>query len=487
MGHDPEILHPGMEPTDEKVSPVTTTYSALTDEEKRKIIRRVDYRLVTVLGFMYCVSLMDRTNLPAANIAGMKDELQLGIGERYGIISLAFFPTYVIFQPPSTFLVRMVGPKIHLSLICLLWGSCMIGMAFVQSWDVLAGLRVILGVLEAGFFPSCVYLLSTWYTRYEVGKRNAVFYLLGMLSAAFSGIMAFGIMHMKGIGGLSGWRWIFVIEGLITVVIAAIGFWLLVDFPDSKRTSNKFLPDHHREWIISRVQADRGDAKVLPFSVGSYLRSGLDWKIWLYAMIFFNTTTITYALAYFMPIILNGALKFDVGAAQCLVAPPYAFAAIVIMATSWAGDKYRIRGPIVVFNNLLCIIGLPLMGWATDPRVRYLGIFFTTAGANSNVPAVMTYQANNIRGQWKRAFCSAILVGFGGIGGISGSLVFRNQDAPNYHPGLYACIACSLLSILIVAGLTLHFRIENAKAERGEKELEINENETFSPGFRYTY
>jgi hypothetical protein len=84
-----------------------------------------------------------------------------------GIITLVFFITYVIFQPPSTVIVRKVGPRIHLALITLLWGACMIAMGFVSHWDVMAGMRVLLGLLEAGFFPSCVYLLSTWYTRCE--------------------------------------------------------------------------------------------------------------------------------------------------------------------------------------------------------------------------------------------------------------------------------------------------------------------------------
>lgn len=88
------------------------------------------------------------------------------------IITLVFFITYVIFQPPSTVLVRELGPRVHLSLITLFWGACMIGMGFVKQWEVLAGLRVILGVLEAGFFPCSVYLLSTWYTRCK-SPRNA--------------------------------------------------------------------------------------------------------------------------------------------------------------------------------------------------------------------------------------------------------------------------------------------------------------------------
>jgi len=283
-------------------------------------------------------------------------------------------------------------------------------------------------------------------------------------------------MHMKGLAGLNGWRWIFIIEGLITVVIGAAGYWLLVDFPDSKRNTWKFLDAREREWICSRVHADRGDVQVPPFSLKEYFRVGRDWKVWAYAMLFFNTTTTTYALAFFLPLILRGSMGFDAGTAQCLIAPPYALAGIVMYYTSWVGDKYHIRGPIVVFNMLLVIIGLPIMGFHSSAAVRYFGVFLVTAGANSNVPAAMSYQANNIRGQWKRAFCSATFVSFGGVGGIAGSLVFRSQDAPTgYKPGLYACITTSLLNLLIVAALSITFYFENKKADRGEKELESDE------------
>lgn len=176
---------------------------------------------------------------------------------------------------------------------------------------------------------------------------------------------------------------------------------------------------------MARVNADRGDAKIHAFSLANFIRGGMDWKIWAYALIFFNTTTITYALAYFLPVILNESLGFEVGAAQCLVAPPYAFAGFVMFGTGWLGDKYKVRGIPILINMAFCIIGLPIMGFHPNPSVRYFGVFLVTAGANSNVPATMSYQATNIRGQWKRAFCSATLVGFGGLGGIAGSLVFR--------------------------------------------------------------
>jgi sugar phosphate permease len=282
-------------------------------------------------------------------------------------------------------------------------------------------------------------------------------------------------MQLNGRAGLTGWRWIFIIEGIITCILGIGGYWLLVDFPDSTRKSWSFLGVRERAWIVDRVHRDRGDAHLPAFNLWKYLGAGRDWKIWAYAMIFFNTTTVSYALAYFLPIILNLNMGFSVGASQCLVAPPYAFAGIVMFAGAWCGDRYKLRGPIIIGNMILCLIGLPIMGFHPNPNVRYFGVFLTTAGANANVPAVMAYQANNIRGQWKRALCSATLVGFGGVGGIAGSLVFREQDKPSYAPGLYACIACCLLTLLLVSGLSIDFYYQNRKADRGEKQLEARD------------
>lgn len=116
------------------------------------------------------------------------------------------------------------------------------------------------------------------------------------------------------------------------------------------------------------------------------------------------------------------------------------FAALVTWATAWVGDRYHVRSPIVVFNNLLMIIGLVLVAFVQPPGVRYFGIFLATGGVTASVPAIYAYQTNNLRGQWKRGLSTALMVALGGIGGITGSLVFRSQDAPNYRPGIYACI-----------------------------------------------
>jgi len=173
-------------------------------------------------------------------------------------------------------------------------------------------------------------------------------------------------------------------------------------------------------------------------------------------------------------------MKFSLAKAQCLVAPPYVAAAIVMYTEAYYADKLHLRGPVVVFNAILGLIGLPLLGFSSNNGVRYLGVFFATICANANVPAVLTYQANNIRGQWKRAFCSATLVGFGGVGGIIGSTVFREEDSPGYRPGIEACLIANGLIILIVGIMTLVFRRANRNSEQGGRVIEGHE------GFRYT-
>lgn len=187
-----------------------------------------------------------------------------------------------------------------------------------------------------------------------------------------------------------------------------------------------------------------------------------------------------YAISFFLPIILRENMGMTVGEAQMLSAPPYVFAALVMLACAWLGDKYHIRGPLLLINCTLGIIGLPLLGWASQPSVRFFGTFLICASANGGIPTVMAYQANNIRGHWKRAFASATLIGGGGLGGIAGSLIFRRQDRPYYRPGIYAGLACNFVIIGIVVINTVIFRRQNKKADRGETILEGDAN------FRYT-
>nr|POE46956.1 putative transporter [Quercus suber] len=340
-----------------------------------------------------------RTNLGLAVVAGMGVDLKL-IGNRYSLITLVFFLTYVFLQPPATVILRKVGPRAFLPSITILWGITMMCFGFVKEWTDVLPLRLILGIFEAGFFPGCAYLLSCWYPRYDLQKRNAVFYLIGSVSSAFSGILAYGFYQMNGLGdlgpsygqhygptkanptapsgimpGIAGWRWIFIMQGIITICVGFLGAVLIADFPEKAATKSRslaipFLNESEAAFVVARIEQDRHDAIPEAFSLKTYLQCACDAKIWAFAALFGLTTTVTYAIAYFLPIILNDGLGFDIAETECLIAPPYVVAAIWTYVCAVIGDKYHVRGPLVVVNALLGLIGLPLLGFASNNAVR---------------------------------------------------------------------------------------------------------------------
>ncbi|KAL4801860.1 phthalate transporter [Aspergillus unguis] len=454
---------------------------AITPQERKRLIRRIDLRLVVTLGCLYCISLLDRTNLGVASVAGMQPALDMNASNNgYSITSVLFFITYTIFQIPATVTIRKVGPRIFLAAIVFFWGAVMIGFGFVPSWPAMAGLRVILGAFEAGFYPGCVYLLSTWYPRYELQKRNAAFYLIGSTASGFGGILAYGLMQMDGIGNQEGWRWIFIIEGILTCVLGLCSYLILVDFPEQSPKSWRFLTEAEAAYVVASINNDRSDVHAEPFSIKQYLWNGADSKVWIYAVMYMFTTANTYSISYFLPIILQDSMGFSVAKAQCLVAPPYVAAAIVMFLEGVVADKWRIRGPIVAINAATSLLGLGLLGYLESPGPRYFGAFLATIGGNANCPALVSWQSNNIRGQWKRALTSATMIGGGSIGGILGTTVFRAQDAPGYIPGLLTTMVGCAVIIVLVAGLSLKFHRANKRVDAGGKKIEG------LAGFKYT-
>lgn len=481
-GAEIQHLEKGEKSESEKSSAAQRTVEDYDVKLAAKLRHKIDARLIPALASMYAICLLDRNNLSNAAIAGMLVELKLVTGNGYNLVNMCFFITYIALQPLAILVCRWIGPRYFLPSVCFLWGCLVIGAGFVQKWEELLGVRLLLGILECGYFPGCVYLLSTWYTRFEGARRYALFYLIGSCASALSGILAYGLQQLEGRQGLGGWRWIFILEGVITVAVAFFAAVFLIKFPDEemKKPSVKFLKEDELKFVTDRLNADRGDADVEPFSWKKFLEPATEWFIYGFPLLLMLVTTLGYAFAFTLPIVLRSTLGFNIAQAQCLTAPPYFFSAIVMYTAAWLSDKYRQRGLVIVILTLISLIGLPIMGWAKNPWVRYFGVFITVGGANSAIPSVMSYQATNIRGQWRRAFCSASLTGIGGIGGVIGSLIFRSQDAPGYIPGFIACIVACVLTLVIVGIMSIYFHRCNKQADRGERIL------LGDPNFRFT-
>ncbi|KAL1959308.1 hypothetical protein VTO42DRAFT_2495 [Malbranchea cinnamomea] len=447
---------------------------------EKQLMRRIDWRLLPILGTLYAIALIDRVNISNARIAGMNEELELYIGDRYSVALLVFFIPYFFFELPSNIVLRKVGAANWLAFIALAWGTFMLGQGFVKNYQSLVAFRFLIGFFEAGFFPACVYLISCWYVRYEVQVRLASFYLVSVAVGGFSSILAYGLMQMQGLRGYLGWRWIFIIEGLITQLIGIISWFLIIDFPD-KAARKGFLTENEAKFVQHRIEVDRSDSIPDPLTWQKFGKHIRDWKLWIFSLMFMSATVPAYALAYFAPTIIAG-MGYSAGISQLLTAPPVIFAVITAWILAWFSDKYRVRSPSIALQAIVCIVGLMLTAYGKQTGVRYFGLFLGNAGCQGNVPSVLAYQANNIRSQSKRSVGSALQIGFGAIGGIVASTVFREQDAPRYIPGLWATTGLQIFILVAVVLTSVHFWLRNKQVDNGTIKEPIEGLE----GFKYT-
>lgn len=159
---------------------------------------------------------------------------------------------------------------------------------------------------------------------------------------------------------------------------------------------------------------------------------------------------------------------------------------ITAFGFAYIGDKYQRRAPIIAIQSLICLVGLMLVAYVKSNPVRYFGVFLGTMGAQGNIPAILTYQANNIRMQSKRSVASALQIGFGGIGGILASTVFRQRDAPGYVVGLWVSAGLQFYTLIVLAVTSWYFWSINKKADRQQANGEPVDPIEGQVGFRYT-
>lgn len=229
-------------------------------EERRRLemalVRKIDLRLLPMIILMYIMNYLDRNNIAAARLAGLEDELGLTSTQYLTALSILFVG-YILMQLPSNLFLNKIGkPAIYLPSVMIGWGIISGATAGVQSYGGLIAVRFCLGFIEAAYFPGCLFCLSSWYTRKELGFRTAMLFSGSLLSGAFSGLISAGITNgLDGAKGLRAWRWLFIIEGAITVIIAFAAFFILPNFP---RTTT-WLTEEERHLATWRLEEDIGE------------------------------------------------------------------------------------------------------------------------------------------------------------------------------------------------------------------------------------
>lgn len=298
---------------------------------------------------------------------------------------------------------------------------------------------------------------------------------MGQLLAAFTGIISYGLSTLNGEGGLEGWRWIYLVPGLITVLLS-LPVWLLVcEFPEKA----KWLKTDELARLRGWLSEDRAEVLEERMNFGKALVALRDWKVWVLASLLFFLTAAAYTMSFFTPTILS-SMGFSVALSQILVTPPYIAACLANITTGLAADRVRMRSPFIIGHVVLTMAGFGLIGWGPNTGAKMTGIYFSIIGSQCAIPTVYTFLANNVVGTTKRQIAVPLQTVWGGVGGIAGSLYFRQQDYPKYRPGLYASFASLSVCLALTTFITLYFHGQNKKADREGKILEGVED------FRYT-
>lgn len=289
-------------------------------ELEKKLRLKVDLRLCTIAGILCSLNLLDSGIISSASVTSMLSDLDLE-GNRYSVSIFIFTVASVVFQLPSTLAVRFIGPRIWFAFITFCFGLITLCTAFVRTWQQMIVLRVLLGVSMSGIYPGLTYLISTWYTRQEQQLRFAFLQSGEVLVLATGGIVNYGLNHLDGRAGLAGWRWMFLVQGLVTCTIGIVTYWWMVDFPENAQRSFYFLSESEALVATRRIQADRDDVVPEPFSWSKVLVHFLDPKIYGFCCLFFLLNLVSTSLSYFLPIILQSGMGFSTNKSILLSAP----------------------------------------------------------------------------------------------------------------------------------------------------------------------
>ncbi|KAI8145520.1 major facilitator superfamily domain-containing protein [Fennellomyces sp. T-0311] len=439
-----------------------STYVPPDDNEIRRLMRKLDFRIVPLVALLYLCSFLDRVNIGHAKLGGIMEDLNISENTYFWSLSI-FFVGYVIFEVPSNLFLKFMGPRKWIALIMIVWGSIMAAMAAVKNGAGLMASRFFLGLAEAGLFPGVIFFLSVWYPRRTQTIRIAIFYAASTVAGAFGGVLAFGIMHMDGLQGLRGWQWIFIIEALPTIILAFVTFFYLPDYPEN----SPFLNEREKEVVVNRIKEDAGPATETHFSWNQFFAAFKDLKLYLISIISLCACCPMYSLSLFMPTIVRD-MGFTNLTAQAMSAPPYVFACIATILFAYSSDRRQERGFHLAAVAFIGMIGYILLITLKDKGAAGLFVAATIAccGAFPLIPLTSVWNANNTGGHTKRAVAIAFGAAVGNAGGIISGQMYRQDDAPHYVRGHSISMAMMIVGWVTALILRTHLHFENKKRER---------------------
>lgn len=325
-----------------------------------------------------------------------------------------------------------------------------------------------LGVAEASFFPSALVLVGNWYPRMQVQTRITAFYVIGVFSGAFSGLLAYAIHYMDGVAGLASWRWIFILEGIATVLLSSLIFIFLPDDP----TRSKWLTDSERDAILANRAAE-GQASKQHFE-WKYLRQVVcDYKVWACTWLAGSVNIVVFGFSYTLPTILV-QMGYKAANAQLLTVPVYVAACLCTFGAGIYSDRRQRRSHMIIIGFSVALVALILLYTLPKnriPGVRYFACCLLMSGIYMAFPGSLAWNSNNAETAGKRNISMAFQLTLASLATAAGTNSYLAREAPKYTTGMGLSMAMCISSIIVAVALMLQLKRENRKLDQREREV----------------
>lgn len=314
----------------------------------------------------------------STNIMGLPKDLNLQ-GNEFGNAVTVFYATYVAFETPLSVLMKIVGAKNLLSCCMLGWGVVCLGMGFIKNVHQLYACRLLLGLFEAGLIPCINAYIGMVYLKSEMSMRSAVYYCFSAIAGAFGGLLASAVNNLNT-GGLASWSWLFIIEGIITIVLVPVIFCA---FPKDPRTA-WFLNEEERNVMRLRHELNPQLSMEDEFSWDKVISALKDPKTYMHAAIEFCVDISLFSLTTFMPAIIKG-MGYTSVHAQLLTVPVYVWATISYFIIAYLSDRVGMRSPFIIVACLALMVGYIMMIATDNLAARYVAVFILAVGLYTTV------------------------------------------------------------------------------------------------------
>ncbi|KAL1956114.1 hypothetical protein VTO42DRAFT_7633 [Malbranchea cinnamomea] len=440
---------------------------AKTDPREIRLVRKLDLRIMPTLFVMYFLNYIDRNTLAQARLNGLEDDLGMH-GSQFNTAISILFVGYVLTQVPSNMLITRIAPSIYMSSWMVVWSAVSACTALVRNYQGMVVCRFLLGITEAPFYPGATYLLSIFYTRKEVATRIAILYLAQILATGFAGLIAAGVFHgLDGARGITGWRWLFIIEGSVTAFVAFAGFWLLPDTPSTTR----WLKPEERELAHARVERDKMGDPERASMIEGFKQAVWDKRTWIFCLMQ-NFHLSACCFNSFFPTVVD-TLGFNTTITLVLTCPPFIFAGAAGILVGWSSGRFHERTWHITAGLTTAIVGFVIAASTLNTAGRYIACFIFPVGAYSVNSVIIGWASSTLsQTREKRAVVLAMTNVGGQIGYIYGAYVWPKYDEPRYGIG-FGCSAGFALGAIICAWWMRYLLIRENKRLRETRGDEI--------------